>query len=245
MVGPPGAGQADVGHRVATEHARPATDRLGEPLLPRPALRDRRARVEDAGRRAARRVPAVAVGQGVGLRAVRRHGPAPDGRPGDLSPPGGALPRRADRGPRSPEPPRALGDARRAQRSGQTILLTTHYMEEADRCATGWRSWTTAGSSPSTRRRTEAGVGADTIVTVGTDRRPRPAAEAAGRGAGVSRTRDIDGAIQLHMQGSERMVPRIVKAAEHGGFEIVDLAVAEPSLETVFINLTGKELREA
>ena len=28
------------------------------------------------------------------------------------------------------------------------------------------------------------------------------------------------------------------------GFDVLDLSVAEPSLETVFINLTGKELRD-
>ena len=39
-------------------------------------------------------------------------------------------------------------------------------------------------------------------------------------------------------------VPRVVNAAESGGFDLIDLAVAEPTLETVFINLTGKELRE-
>jgi ABC-2 type transport system ATP-binding protein len=35
-----------------------------------------------------------------------------------------------------------------------------------------------------------------------------------------------------------------VEAAEHGGYDIVDLHVSETTLETVFINLTGKELRE-
>ena len=35
-----------------------------------------------------------------------------------------------------------------------------------------------------------------------------------------------------------------MSAAERGGFELVDLSVAEPTLETVFINLTGKDLRE-
>jgi hypothetical protein len=35
-----------------------------------------------------------------------------------------------------------------------------------------------------------------------------------------------------------------VNVAEGINIEIIDLAVAEPSLETVFINLTGKELRE-
>ncbi len=61
---------------------------------------------------------------------------------------------------------------------------------------------------------------------------------------GVTRTRSVDGAIQLHMQASERLVPRIVLFAERAGFDILDLSIAQPSLETVFINLTGKELRD-
>ena len=36
----------------------------------------------------------------------------------------------------------------------------------------------------------------------------------------------------------------IVLAAERGGFDLSDLSISEPSLETVFINLTGKELRD-
>ena len=39
-------------------------------------------------------------------------------------------------------------------------------------------------------------------------------------------------------------MPRIVAAADAAGFDLVDLSVAAPTLETVFINLTGKELRE-
>ena len=62
--------------------------------------------------------------------------------------------------------------------------------------------------------------------------------------AGVTRTRANDGRLELHMQGSDRLVPRIVLAAEHGGFDLLDVSIAEPSLETVFINLTGRELRE-
>ena len=39
-------------------------------------------------------------------------------------------------------------------------------------------------------------------------------------------------------------MPRVVNAAESGGFDLADLSVSEPSLETVFISLTGKELRD-
>jgi len=36
----------------------------------------------------------------------------------------------------------------------------------------------------------------------------------------------------------------VFSAAERHGFEVSDLSVTEPTLETVFINLTGKDLRE-
>jgi ABC-2 type transport system ATP-binding protein len=88
-------------------------------------------------------------------------------------------------------------------------------------------------------------VQADTVVTVRTAGDTARLAELLSREvAGVTRARPIDGGLQLHMQGTERLVPRIVLAAERGGFDLVDLSVAEPSLETVFINLTGKELRD-
>ena len=71
-------------------------------------------RVPAGRRRAARAVPADQVGQGVGVRAVRRDGAAADGGPRDLPPAVGAVPRRADGGPRPAEPARAVGPARRA-----------------------------------------------------------------------------------------------------------------------------------
>ena len=112
--------------------------------------------------------------------------------------------------------------------------------------ATGSRSWTTARSSRSTRRpRSSARSGADTIVTVKTSGDPaRVAQRLSGELDGVTRTRAVDGGVELHVTGAERLVPRVVDAAESGGFDVVDLSVAEPTLETVFINLTGKELRD-
>jgi ABC-2 type transport system ATP-binding protein len=62
--------------------------------------------------------------------------------------------------------------------------------------------------------------------------------------AEVTRTRVIDGGVELHVKEAERLVPRVVNAAEDGGFDLADLSVSEPSLETVFISLTGKELRD-
>ena len=130
--------------------------------------------------------------------------------------------------------------------AGQTILLTTHYMEEADRLcnrvAIMDHGRILALDTPSGLKRS---VGADTIVTVKTSGAPASLAEhLSSVVGGVTRTRLIEGGVELHVTGAERIVPRVVNAAESGGFDLIDLAVAEPTLETVLINLTGKELRE-
>ena len=40
------------------------------------------------------------------------------------------------------------------------------------------------------------------------------------------------------------MIPQVVAVVESMGASVTDLSVTEPTLETVFINLTGKELRD-
>jgi ABC-2 type transport system ATP-binding protein len=131
-------------------------------------------------------------------------------------------------------------------RDGQTILLTTHYMEEADRLcervAIMDHGQILALDTPAALKQS---IGADTVVTVKATGDIDQLAELLAREVeGVTRTRNVDGGVELHVQGGDRLVPRIVMAAERGGFDLVDLSVSEPSLETVFINLTGKELRD-
>ncbi len=63
---------------------------------------------------------------------VGRHAPAADGREGDGARAAGAGARRADRRRRCRAAPAAVGVRARAQRAGTTILLTTHYLEEAE-----------------------------------------------------------------------------------------------------------------
>jgi ABC-2 type transport system ATP-binding protein len=136
-----------------------------------------------------------------------------------------------------------LGELHRA---GQTILLTTHYMEEADqlcdRVAIMDHGKILALDTPAALKRS---IGADTVVTVRMVGDPSKAADIlAAEVGGVTRTRLVEGGLELHVQGRDRLIPRIVLAAERDGLELADVSVAEPSLETVFINLTGKELRD-
>jgi ABC-2 type transport system ATP-binding protein len=129
---------------------------------------------------------------------------------------------------------------------GQTILLTTHYMEEAeklcDRVAIMDHGRILSLDTPDELKR---GIGADSIVTVRSGGDLTALGDLLGREVeGVTRTRISDGALQLHVSGARRLIPEIVLAAERQGFDILDLSVAEPSLETVFIALTGRELRD-
>ncbi len=131
-------------------------------------------------------------------------------------------------------------------RDGQTILLTTHYMEEADklcdRVAVMDHGRFLALDTPAALKRS---IDADTIITV----RATGDLEALGsllaeEVDGITRTRASDGALQLDVSGDRRPVAEIVMVAERRGFDVLDLSVAEPTLENVFITLTGRELRD-
>ena len=141
----------------------------------------------------------------------------------------------------------ALWDMLRELHSeGQTILLTTHYMEEADqlcdRVAIMDHGRLLALDTPAALKQS---IDADTVVTVRTADDPQKLADLLSRDvAGVTRSRLVDGGVELHMHGDDRLIPRIVLSAERGGFDLNDVSVSEPSLETVFINLTGRELRD-
>jgi ABC-2 type transport system ATP-binding protein len=130
--------------------------------------------------------------------------------------------------------------------AGQTIMLTTHYMEEADqlcgRVAIMDRGRILAMDTPASLKKQ---IDADTIVTVtATGDRDDLARVLTERIPGVTHTRSIDGGVELHVKGEGRLLPKVVTAAEEAGFPVLDLSLTEPTLETVFINLTGKELRD-
>jgi ABC-2 type transport system ATP-binding protein len=131
-------------------------------------------------------------------------------------------------------------------KEGQTILLTTHYMEEADqlcdRVAIMDHGKVLALDTPA---RLKASLGAQTIVTVTAEGDLTALADLlCQRVEGVTESRQTEEAVVLHVKGATGVLPQVVTAAEHGGFVVRDLSVTEPTLETVFISLTGKELRD-
>jgi ABC-2 type transport system ATP-binding protein len=131
------------------------------------------------------------------------------------------------------------------RQEGQTIFLTTHHMDEADtlcdRVAIMDHGRILALDTPEALKRT---LGAESVVRIQArgqldELAPQLLAEV----AGASDARVVDGSIRLWASGRS-LLPRVIGAADKIGIEITDLSVSEPTLETVFINLTGKDLRE-
>jgi ABC-2 type transport system ATP-binding protein len=130
-------------------------------------------------------------------------------------------------------------------REGQTILLTTHYMEEADRLcdrvAIMDHGRILALDTPTALKRS---VGADTVVEVHADGDLHALADALAGVEGATGAVVSDGTVVAYFRGAAGVLPRVIERADAAGCAVRDLAVTEPTLETVFITLTGKDLRE-
>jgi ABC-2 type transport system ATP-binding protein len=130
-------------------------------------------------------------------------------------------------------------------REGQTVVLTTHYMEEADhlceRVAIMDHGRLLAMDSPVALKRT---VGGDSVVRIHAGEEPDRLSAHLHDMEGVTSTTVIGEVVQLTVQGADGFLPRVIAVAEAGGYHVRDVSIDEPTLETVFINLTGKDLRE-
>jgi ABC-2 type transport system ATP-binding protein len=135
---------------------------------------------------------------------------------------------------------------RQLHTEGQTIFLTTHYMEEADslcdRLAIMDHGRVLVIDTPKALKES---VSADSIVTVSASGDLETLNQVLQKGVdGITWSQKVDSSIQLHVKGVNGVLPKVFAAAEQAGFHITDLSVTEPTLETVFISLTGKDLRE-
>ena len=129
---------------------------------------------------------------------------------------------------------------------GQTILLTTHYMEEADelcdRLAIIDHGKLLALDTPAQLKRS---VGVDAAITVSAIGDLSELADVLRREIpSASNVVVLDDSVRVWVNQLHGVLPAIVTAADDAGFTVSDLSASEPTLETVFIDLTGKELRE-
>lgn len=140
----------------------------------------------------------------------------------------------------------AMWDAvRKLREEGITVVLTTHYMEEADelceRVAIIDHGKVLALDSP---EKLKATLGASTRIELAlrSDESAQPLAEKLKRLPQIRSVESIAGGLRLFAQKIDGLLPELVHASQNYG--VRDISINEPSLETVFIQLTGRDLRE-
>jgi ABC-2 type transport system ATP-binding protein len=140
----------------------------------------------------------------------------------------------------------AMWDAVRALREeGITVVLTTHYMEEADelcdRVAIIDHGKILVEDTPSALK---GSVGAQKVYSLDLSNHEGAAALAGElqHVAGVRGAEATASGVRILADNADGLLPEIVRVSNPYGLR--DLTMTETSLETVFIRLTGRDLRE-
>ncbi len=134
----------------------------------------------------------------------------------------------------------------RLQLAGRTILLTTHYMDEAERLcqrvAIMDHGKVIALGTP---RELIASIGVEHMVEFSTARPAEAIDQAALRRLeGVRDVRSQNGAVQLQAAELHRAVPALLDELERQGIPLTELRTHSATLEDVFVALTGRRLRD-
>ena len=147
-----------------------------------------------------------------------------------------------------PQSRRQLWDLIETFRSGgRSILLTTHYMDEAehlcDRVAIVDHGKVIAQDTPSALI---ASLGAEHVVgfTLEPDS-PAPDLAALRALDAVTNVRVEHGNYELTSKELRRTLPSVLGHAERSGLRIAELRTHSATLEDVFVSLTGRHLRDA
>jgi len=128
---------------------------------------------------------------------------------------------------------------------GITVVLTTHYMEEADalceRVAIIDHGRILEQGAP---EKLKSSLGAGTLCELHLRQLSGQEALQAQLQAlaGVNSAEKTDTGLRVFAQGEDGILPAIIMAAQPYGLR--DISITEPTLETVFIRLTGRDLRE-
>ena len=126
---------------------------------------------------------------------------------------------------------------------GRTIVMTTHYMDEADRLCDRLaiidRGKLLALDTP---RALKAKAPGGTLIELVLDGDAMPTAEIAETLDGVSHVEANDGLLRVHSRRGGEVLPALIEAAETAGRTVKDIHLLQPSLETLFVSLTGRKL---
>ena len=145
-----------------------------------------------------------------------------------------------------PQSRRQLWDIIRGfQSHGGTVLLTTHYMDEAerlcDRLAIVDHGQVIAEGSPA---ELIARLGGHHMIEFSVAGGSKHSAETWKTLPGVESVREDDGLVCLSVREPHRTIPALLEAVDRESAQLERLTTRQASLEDVFVNLTGRHMRE-
>ncbi|OZC69882.1 ABC transporter [Rhodococcus sp. 15-725-2-2b] len=127
---------------------------------------------------------------------------------------------------------------------GTTIVLTTHYLDEADSMAERVivvDRGTVIADDTATALKSE--LAGDLVVLTVSD-----ASALAALIGGVAGVRDVTVAgsrLNIRVERAEVVLPQIVRLSQSHGIEVMTADMTRPTLDDVFLGLTGRSLRES
>jgi ABC-2 type transport system ATP-binding protein len=134
----------------------------------------------------------------------------------------------------------------RFKATGRTVLLTTHYMDEAERLCNRVGIMDQGRIiALDTPRRLIASLGAEHVIEfAAAEGQPAADTEALGKLAGVRSVHARDGHVQLHVEHLHAAVPAVLEELDAQGVSLAELRTHSATLEDVFVSLTGRHLRD-
>lgn len=123
-----------------------------------------------------------------------------------------------------------------------TIVLTTHYMEEADRLSDRVAiidyGKIVASDTPAKLKETLEGD----VITIKT-KDAEKLSSLMTKTIATRKTRIADDSIEITVREGKKLLPKIVDLATENKVDIESVSIREPSLEDVFIHYTGRAIR--
>jgi len=147
-----------------------------------------------------------------------------------------------------PQSRRAILDAvKELNRQGMTVLYTTHYIEEAqelaDRVAIIDHGDLIAIGTQAELTR-QVGEMDTLVLHVGVDEDPQSLLDLLNGMEGVAQANVTDHEISVVTAAAEDLITPVITRANEHGIKIHSIDIREPNLEAVFLQLTGRALRD-
>jgi ABC-2 type transport system ATP-binding protein len=140
---------------------------------------------------------------------------------------------------------RVWEEAKVLHEQGTTVFLTTHYLEEADalcdRVAIVDQGRIAAIGSPAELKKQIAGD----IITLGyeDETRAKAAFQLLEGQRVILEKHDLGTSLQLYVDRGDEALPEILRIVGQGNYPAKSVSLTRPSLDDVFLKLTGRSLR--